>query len=268
MDWESLLLLNVGGLTLEKALWAILLAAVLVLAVKILLKMLDRMFVRLKVDPTLLGILRAMVKVLLLFVAALILLGYLNIPVTSLVAVLSVVGLAISLSVQNFLSNVAGGFQLLASHPFKVGDYVEAGGCAGTVQEIGMFYTKLRTVDNKLVQLPNSSVVAATITNYSSEELRRVDLTVSASYDAPLEQVKHCLRGVVERHPKTLQDPVPLIRVNEYGASAIEYVVRVWCRNEDYWEVYFDLMEDIKAGFDRERIEMTYPHLNIHVLDK
>jgi small conductance mechanosensitive channel len=263
---KAVLETGIGGFTLATILGAVILAVVCLIVVKVLLNLLDRAIGKMKVDPTLLGILRATVKVLLLFLVVLIVMGYLNIPVTSLVAVLSVVGLAVSLSVQNFLSNVAGGLQLLASHPFKVGDYVEAGGCSGTVREIGLFYTKILTVDNKLIQMPNSSVVSANITNYSSESLRRVDLNITASYDAPVEQVKRSLRTAVEHTAKTLVDPAPMARVSGYKDSSIEYVVRVWCRNEDYWDVYFDLLEEIKATFDRDGVEMTYDHLNVHMM--
>ena len=265
---QEIMGMGIGKITLSELLTVILLVLVGLLVVKLLLRLLDRMLDRLKVDRTLLGILRAMVKVLLLFLLVLMVMGYLDIPVTSLVAVLSVVGLAISLSVQNFLSNVAGGFQLLASQPFKVGDYVEAGGCAGTVQEIGLFYTKIVTVDNKLIQMPNSTVVSANIVNYSHETLRRVDLLVTASYDAPVETVKKSLLAAIARVPKALSDPTPMARVNSYKESAIEYAVRAWCKNADYWDVYFDLTEEIKAGFDRDGIEMTYNHLNVHMMER
>lgn len=267
-ELEKILNLELGQFTLAKLLMVALLILAGLVVVKILLKMLDRVLDRMKIDPTLLGILRAMAKVLLLFLVVLIVMDYLEIPVTSLVAVLSVAGLAVSLSIQNFLSNVAGGFQLLASHPFKVGDYVEAGGCAGTVQEIGLFYTKIVTVDNKLVQMPNSTVVSANITNYSHEPLRRVDLKVTASYDAPVEQVKKSLLQAVAGTAKMLTDPAPLARVSDYKESSIEYAVRVWCNNADYWDVYFDLLEGIKAAFDRDGIEMTYNHLNVHMMEK
>lgn len=262
---QNILETGIGGFTLAKLLTAIVLVAVCLVVVKVLLRMLDRVFLRLKVPATLLAMLRAITKILLLFLVVLIVMGYLGIPVTSLVAALSVVGLAVSLSVQNFLSNVAGGFQLLASHPFEVDDFVEAGGCSGVVQEIGLFYTKILTGDNKLIQLPNSSVVAANITNYTSQETRRVDLTFTASYDASVEKVEKVLYDVVQSHSKTLTTPKPSVRVKNYGASSIEYLVRVWCETADYWDVYYDVIEQVKPAFDRNGIEMTYDHLNVHL---
>lgn len=255
--------IQIGSILLSRALTAVLLVIVCLLAVKLLLKAADKLFAKLHVDPTLLGMLRAIVKTLLLAVAVLIVLSYLGIPVTSLVALLSVAGLAISLSIQNFLGNVTGGFQLLISRPFKVGDYVLAGNCEGTVHEIGMFYTKIMTADNKLIQLPNSTVVSANITNYTHEPMRRVSLTVTASYDAPVERVKQSLLASVERTAGILDDPAPFARVSGYKDSAIEYTVRVWCRTEDYWNVYYDLLEGIKAGFEQDGVEMNYPYLNV-----
>lgn len=264
---SNLFQFSIAGLTVGKLLGAAVLVLVGLVVIKLLLGMLERLLTRMKVEPTLLGMGRAVLKVLMLLLLVLMVVGYLGLPLSPLVAGLSVVGLAVSLGVQNFLTNVVGGLQLLASHPFKVGDYVEAGGCAGTVQEIGMFYTKVITPDNKLIQLPNSSIVSANITNYSYEPLRRVDLTITASYDAPVETVKRSLSSVVKAHPKTLDDPAPIIRVNNYLSSSIEYTVRAWCSNADYWEVYFDLMEGVKTAFDRDGIEMTYDHLNVHMME-
>lgn len=266
MGLNEILEIGIGEFTLAKLLTALLLTLCCLAVVKVLLQLLDKVFVKLKISPTLIGMVRAITKVLLNFLVVLIVMGYLGIPVTSLVATLSVVGVAVSLSIQNFLSNVMGGFQLLASNPFEVGDFIEAGGCSGVVKEIGLFYTKIMTGDNKLIQLPNSSVVSSNITNYSSQESRRVDFLFTASYDAPVEKVEQVLRAVVESHTKTFSDPVPFVRVSNYGASSIEYTVRVWCATGDYWEVYFDVMKEVKLAFDRNGIAMTYDHLNVHVL--
>lgn len=218
-------------------------------------------------DSALKKLLRGLLKGGLLFVSVIVVLGRLGIEVTSLVAVLSVIGLAFSLALQNFLSNVAGGMQLLASHPFKPGDFVEAGGCSGTVTDIGMFYTRLTTYDNKLVQIPNSSIVSANIINYSTQPSRRVDLTVSASYDAPVDQVLAALAKLGEEHPLVLDDPAPAAHVTKYGDSAIEYALRVWCANADYWTVYNDLMDSLQPAFAKAGVEMTYPHMNVHMME-
>lgn len=258
---------NLRNITASSVFSAVLVAAVSVVVVKVALRVLDRALGRSKLDAPLQRLLRGLLKGGLWSVAVIIVLGCLGIEVTSLVAVLSVVGLAFSLALQNFLSNAAGGMQLLASHPFSVGDFVEAGGCSGTVDEIGMFYTKLTTPDNKLIQLPNSTIVSANIVNFSAQPTRRVELKVSAGYGAPLDAVKGALAGAVKAHPLVLSEPEPAIRVEGYRDSAIEYVVRVWCANADYWTVYYDLLEGFKAAFDAAGIEMTYPHVNVHMLE-
>ena len=239
---------------------AVAVAAVCLALMKLLLAVLDRALGRSKLDEPLQKLLRGLFKGGLWFITAIIVLECLGIKVTSLVAVLSVVGLAFSLALQNFLSNVAGGMQLLASHPFAVGDYVDAGGCSGTVVEIGMFYTKLATPDNKLVQLPNS-------TNFSAQPARRVELTVSASYDAPTDQVTALLAKMAADHPLVLDDPEPAVHVSNYGDNSIDYIMRVWCANTDYWTVYYELMDGLKPLFDQAGVEMTYPHLNVHMVD-
>ena len=258
---------SIRHITASNIFTAVLVAAACLVVMKVLLKVLDRTLGRSRLDPSLQKLLRGILKAGLWFVTAIIVLGCLNIEVTSLVAVLSVVGLAFSLALQNFLSNAAGGMQLLASHPFSVGDFVEAGGCSGTVEEMGLFYTKLTTPDNKLVQLPNSTIVAANITNFSHQPTRRVDLTVSASYDAAPEQVTALLARLAAEHPLVLDDPAPAAHVDGYGGSAINYVLRVWCANADYWSVYYDLLDGFKPAFDKAGVEMTYPHLNIHMKD-
>lgn len=265
---KSLLEYHIAGFTLAKLLSALLLTLICLIIVKLLMRNINRLFDRLKVPPMLMGMARAVTKVLLLFLVVLIVMGYLDIPVTSLIAAMSVVGLAVSLSVQNFLSNVTGGLQLLASRPFNVGDYVESGGCAGTIREIGLFYTKITTPDNKLIQLPNSSVVASNIVNFSSEPTRRVDHTFTASYDAPVEQVEAALMTAISAVPGILSEPAPFARVSCYGNSAVEYTVRVWCATADYWDVYYDVIREVKTAFDSAGVEMTYDHINVHLVEK
>lgn len=256
---------NISRLTAGNVLSAVVAAAVCLVAIKVLGRMLGRSLGRSKLDAPLQNLLRGLLRGVLWFVAAIIVLGCLDIEVTSLVAVLSVVGLAFSLALQNFLSNLAGGMQLLASHPFKIGDFVDAGGCSGTVTEIGMFYTRLTAPDNKLVQLPNSTIVSANIINYSAQPTRRVEVKVSASYDAPTGRVIALLEEMAANHPLTLAEPELAVHVDSYGGSAVTYVVRVWCANADYWTVYYDLMDGMKSAFEEAGVEMTYPHLNVHM---
>lgn len=257
---------TISKITASNIFSAVLAAVISLVLIKVLTGVLARALKRTRLDAPLQALLRNLLKGALWAVAFIIVLGCLGIEVTSLVAVLSVVGLAFSLALQNFLSNVAGGMQLLASHPFAVGDFVDAGGCSGAVVEIGMFYTKLATPDNKLVQLPNSTIVSANIINYSAQPTRRVEWKVSASYDAPTGRVLALLSQMAAGHPLVLADPEPAAHVDGYGDSAVSYVLRAWCANADYWTVYFDLMDGFQAAFDGAGIEMTYPHVNVHMI--
>ncbi len=254
-----------GNITANRVFMAVVTAVVAFILIKILLTILDRAFRRSKLERQLQTLLRTLVKLLLWLITAIAVFDRLGIQVTSLVAVLSVIGLAFSLALQNFLSNAAGGMQLLCSHPFQVGDWVEAGGCAGTVQEIGLFYTKLTSGDNKLIQLPNSSIVSANIINYSAVPHRRVEWSVSVSYDAPVLLVKNTVIQLVSAHPLVLSDPQVTAQVSGYGDSAVQYLIRAWCDNQDYWSVYYDVLDDIKPAFDQAGIQLTYPHLNVHL---
>ena len=257
---------SIQNVTANNIFSAVLSIVISLILIKVLTKVLDRALGRSKLDPPLQRMIRSLLRGALWAVAAIIVLGCLGIEVTSLVAVLSVVGLAFSLALQNFLSNLAGGMQILASHPFALGDFVDAGGCSGTVAEIGMFYTKLTTPDNRLVQLPNSTIVSANIINFSAQSTRRVELRVSASYDAPTERVAALLARLAADHPLVLDDPEPAVHVDGYGDNAVSYVMRIWCANADYWTVYYDLMDGFKPAFDKAGIEMTYPHVNVHMI--
>lgn len=255
---------------MSKVLSAVVLAVICLLAVKLILKVYDKVIENSRVDPIIRKILRIAVKAVLLFMGLIIVLSSLGVSVTSLVAALSVVGVAFSLAIQGFLSNVFGGIQIISNKPFHVGDFVEAGGQSGVILEVGLFYTKMNTGDNKLIQIPNSAIANANIVNYSSEPNRRVDITVTASYDDDTEKVKAVLMQLICEHPKTLsgQGVDPMVRVSGYNANDISYTMRAWCAGGDYWTVYFDLMDAIKPAFDKNGISMSYPHVNVHMIEK
>ena len=259
---------SLADFTLNKLLSALLVLVICLVIVKILMTIVTRFLEKSKLERSLHTFVRTAIKVVLLFLTVVIVATTLGINVTSLIALLSVFGLAVSLAVQNSMSNVAGGIQVLGSKPFVVGDYVEAGGVAGTVADVGIFYTKICTVDNKMIQVPNSQIANEKIINYTAEKERRVDLTFTTSYDAPMESVKKTIEEVMGSHSLVQVTPEPFVRVSNYGDSSIEYTVRAWCATEDYWTVYFDLMEQVKVAFDKAGIEMTYPHMNVHVVEK
>lgn len=240
------------------------------IAVKLILLIFDKFVKRSKLDSLVCKILRIAVKVILLFIVVIIVLSSIGISVSSLVATLSVVGVAVSLAIQGFLSNVFGGIQIISNKPFHIGDFVEAGGESGTVREVGLFYTKLDTPDKKLIQIPNSLIANANIINYSSADNRRVDIAVSASYDDDVEKVKGVLRNLLEEHPLTLCEEglMPEVHVSEYSDSYISYTARAWCQSSDYWTVYYDLMDAVKPAFDKNEITISYPHMNVHMISK
>ena len=232
--------------------------------VKLIASMIEAALKKSKLEKAAHSLIVSLAKAVMYILLGLIAASTLGIDVTGIVALASVVTLAISLALQNSLTNLIGGFTLLYTHPFSSGDYVEIAGQAGTVQEIGMAYTKLTTPDNKMVQIPNASVVSNDIVNYTVTGTRRIDINISASYDAPVDKVLDALKiaGDVEN---ILPENGVFTNVTEYGDHAITYVVRVWCKSEVYWDVHKAITLKIKKVFDEQGIAMTYPHLNVHI---
>ena len=255
---------------LETTITTLVLLAVCLIVTKVILVFFDKFAKRTQMDTLVGKILRNLIKALLLFTTIVICLSSLGISVSSLVATLSVVGVALSLAIQGFLSNVFGGIQVVSNHPFKVGDYVEAGGEAGSVREVGFFYTKLDTPDMKLIQIPNSKIANESIVNYSSAPKRRIEFLVAASYDDDVEKVKSVLLELLNGHSMVLQEEgiEPVAHVKEFRDNDILYTARVWCKNEDYWTIYFDIMDAIKPTFEKNGIAFSYPHVNVHMVTK
>ena len=200
-----------------------------------------------------------------LFVTVLMILG---VPATSFIAVLTTCAAAIGLALQGSLSNFAGGIMILLFKPFKVGDYIEAAGESGTVSEISVVYTELLTVDNKRITIPNGTLTNSVIENYSSEDLRRVDLTFNTAYDCDMNTVKNVISKVIENNPKALKNPEPFVRLSAHNDSALTYTVRIWCKNADYWDVNFDTIESVKKAFDENGISIPYNQLDVHIDSK
>ena len=235
-----------------------------VLAIRVVMKLIRMTLEKSRLEKAAHSLITSLAKAAMYILLGLITASTLGIDVTSVVALASVLTLALSLALQNMVSNIIGGFTILYTQPFHSGDYVEIAGQGGTVTEINMTYTMLSTPDRKLISIPNSSVVAAQIVNYSASETRRVEVVASASYDAPVQKVLDALihAGAVD---KVLTDPAPAAVVTAYGDSAISYSLRLWVKNEDYWDVYFQVNQRVKEVFDEEGISMTYPHLNVHL---
>lgn len=252
-----------AGLTLTSVLPKLLLVVVCLIVVKILLKITDKILDKSKLDHSLHTIIRSVAKIVLLFVAVMIIAASFGINVSSLLAVLSIAGVAVSLAIQDILSNFFSGVVLLGSRPFKVGDFVTIGGQTGTIVETGITHTKLHTVDNQVILVPNSAVTSNVITNVTAEPIRRVDFTFTASYDADPEAVKKALAEAADI-PQVLQDQPAFVALSSYGESTVEYTVRIWVNTADYWDAYFSVMDRVRTAYAANGVSFSYPHVNVH----
>ncbi len=255
-----------GTFTIENLATALITFIVCFVAIKIIMKILKPVINKLPIDETLHRFSLSIIKALLYFITAVMVLQSFGISASSLIALFSVVGLAVSLAVQGSLSNLANGIVLLITKPFLVGDFIETGSISGTVKEIGLVHTKLMTFDNKTIFIPNSDISASKIINYSSAPLRRVDLYFDTSYNAKAEDVKKAILKAVNNCNVFLNDPPACVNVSSYKDSSIEYFVRAWVKTDDYWTGYYDLIEKVKTEFDTNNIEMTYNHINVHMI--
>ena len=259
--------INLGGLTLGKIFSVIVTLLVCLLVVRTLMKLVKRMLSKSSLDIKMQRYISAGVKVLLYLLTVLIVAGQLDVDTTSLVALLSVGSLGVTLAAEDILGNVAGGLVILSSRPFDLGDFVEVGGTSGTVQEIGLNHTKLETADGLQVMLPNQELASSQVINYTALGRRRVVRKVTASYDAPTETVKAACCEALAQTDHILPEPESAVRLTDYGASSIEYTIFCWTDPDHYWDVYHDLNEHLRAAFDAHNVEMTYDHLNVHIVE-
>ncbi len=262
----------VDGMPEKLDLWSIVYALLIILCAvvvsRVLLRIVGKALEKGKLDPALRKIVRTLVRFVVGVVCILLICETLGIEITSLIALFSVVGLALSLAVQGVLANLAGGMIMLWAKPFQVGDFVEVDGVTGTVKEITLMYTKIDTTDNKLVSIPNKIVSESKSQNFSAEPTRRVELTFSASYDSPIDKVKKAVLDALAENALTLPAPAPVVGVAAFGASAIEYNVWVWCKAADYWPTLYSVNETVKGALDENGLEMTYDHINVHMIDQ
>ena len=263
MDWGAL----IASLKLETVLSVLLTLVICLVAMRLirilLQKVLQKTTLEQRIQKYVLGALRAVMWIVTVLIVA----DQLGIPITSLVALLSVLSLGVSLAVQTVLSNVAGGLVILSSHPFSIGDFIEVSGVSGTVQEITLNHTKVMTPDGLLVMLPNKELSGSKVINYTVLGRRRVTQKVTAAYNAPTETVKEACRQALSMTDKLLEDPASAVYLSNYGASSIEYTIFCWCNAADYWDVYFSLGENLRTSFAKKGVEMTYDHLNVHIVE-
>lgn len=224
-----------------------------------------RVMERRKVDPIIAGFVSNLGYFALLTFVAVAAIRNLGIETASIVAVVGAAGLAVGLALQGSLSNFAAGFLLIFFRHFKKGDFIEGAGTAGIVEEIQAFATLLKTPDNKKVIVPNAKLTADNIINYSANETRRVDLKFGVSYGDDLPRVKQLLQRIINEDARILKDPAPTIAVAELADSSVNFVVRVWVKAPDYWNVFFDTTEKVKLTFDREGVKIPFPQRDVHV---
>lgn len=266
---EKILQTKLGGYSLSHILSAILTLLVCLLVSRLLLKLAKKLLHRgKKLNDRLRQILLTAIKVVLYVLTGIITAGALGLNTTSVTALVSVLTLGVTLAAEDILGNVAGGLVILSSHPFNIGDEIEISGTVGVVREIALNHTKVETCNGQYVMLPNKELSSSRIINYTAMGRRRVVVNVTASYDAPTDTVKAACMEAVAATPNVLPEPAPQAYLTGYGSSSIEYSVRCWTETKDYWGAYYALNENLRTAFAAHNVEMTYDHLNVHVLNK
>ena len=249
------------------------LAAIVILiigriVVGIVTNVVNRMMVRHQADPTLTKFVASLTKIALMVFVVIAAIRALGVETTSFVAVIGAAGLAVGFALQGTLANFASGVMLIIFKPFKVGDYIEGGGSAGTVDAVHIFNTILKTPDNKKVIIPNSKMTADNITNYSAMEQRRIDMVFGIGYGDDIKKAKTILQNILNADERILTEPAPTVAVSELADSSINFVVRPWVKTSDYWTVYFDITEKVKLTFDAEGISIPFPQRDVHLFQE
>lgn len=221
-----------------------------------------------EVDPTLIPFLSSIFNIGLKIMVIISVASMVGIQTTSFVAVIGAAGLAVGLALQGSLSNFAGGVLIILFRPYRVGDFIEAQGQAGTVNAIQILYTILKSPDNKTIVIPNSAMMGGSITNYSIEDNRRLDLVFGVSYADDIQKVKQVLTKMANDDERVLQDPAPFINIKEMADSSVNFLFRVWVKKEDYWPLTFDMQERVKATFDKEGISIPFPQRDVHLFQQ
>ncbi len=235
------------------------------IAIKIIRNILKKMFTKLKVEDTLSAFLINIVSGLLHAFLVIAVLGQIGIDTTSFVAIIGAAGLAVGFALQGSLASFAAGVLIILLKPFKLGDFITAGGESGTVVDISIFSTRLNTPDNKAVIVPNTDIMGGSITNYSRENRRRIDLVIGVGYDDDLKKVEAIFKKILDADERILKDPAYTIGVLELGDNSVNFAVRPWVATSDYWPTYFDLMRKIKLTLDANGVSIPYPQRDVHV---
>lgn len=250
---------------LPKIIFAVVVLIIGIIITKLVLFGLSKGLGRSKLDLTVTKFTAQVVKIVLYTLLLTIVLSMLGIPATSVVTVIGTAGVAIGLALQTALSNVAGGFLLMINKPFKIGDYITINGVEGTVAQISILYTRLDSLTNQAIFIPNGMAVNATIINNNTNDTRRLEMLFSISYDNDFAKAKNIIENILDLHEQILHELPLLVVMKEHGASAIVILVRAWCKANEYWDVYFDLNEKVRAAFIENNIEIPYNQLDVHV---
>ena len=264
MDWFLDKVKELAVYGREKAVPAAIILVVGIFAIRLVLRLLRSVLEKAKMERAVIKLVRSTFRVILYVLLLVIVASTLGINVTGVVALASVLTLAISLSVQNTLTNVIGGFTLLSNKPFTTGDFVEIAAQSGTVKEVGLTYTKLCTGDNKTISIPNNAVVSAEIVNYTVAGTRRVDVNISVSCATPAEAVLEALQAAA-MVPTALADPASFAAVKSYEGGTANYVLQAWCKTEDYWPTLYAINKNVKTEMEARSLQITSPHLHVHM---
>jgi small conductance mechanosensitive channel len=221
-----------------------------------------------EVDSSLRGFLSAMFSVILKVLLIISVISMVGIETTSFIAILGAAGLAVGLALQGSLANFAGGVLILILRPFKVGDYIESMGHAGSVTNIQVFHTEMKTPDNKTIILPNGPVANGDIVNYSTEATRRIDFSFGIGYSDDISKAKEILNKIIAADDRVLKDPAPFVAVGELADSSVNITTRVWCKKELYWDIYFEMFEKVKSEFDANGISIPFPQTDVHLFNE
>lgn len=253
---------------LPKIVFALVVLVLGIIVTKLALFGLSKGLSKTKLDLTVTKFTTQVAKIILYLVLITIVLSLLGIPSTSIIAVIGTAGVAIGLALQDSLSNVAGGFLLMINKPFKIGDYIISNGVEGTVSQISVLYTRLDSVTNQAVFIPNGMAVNATIVNNNGNAERRLEMLFSISYNDDFGKAKGLIEALINDHPKIIHDRPLLVAMKEHGSSAIVILVRAWCPANDYWDIYFELNEQVRAAFIENGIEIPFEQLDVHVKEQ
>lgn len=235
------------------------------MVIKLIIGLLKKLLMRSNMDAMLNNFITSILNALLLLVVIIAALNQLGVDTTSLIAIIGAAGLAIGLSLQDSLKNFAAGVMLIVFKPFKAGDFVEAAGIAGVVEDITIFSSILRTGDNRSVIVPNGAIYSGVIVNYSAKETRRVDMVFGIGYEADLRQAKQLLADIIAEDDRVLKDPETVIAVSELADSSVNFIVRPWVNSADYWAVLWDTTEKVKLRFDEAGISIPFPQMDVHL---